>query len=206
MRALPKDVCAVAGFEAPGATCVGSAGACRTVVRPTTGCAGLQRLCRPPLELGIARANCFIKCPSRSFTADTVRWKSSFVQPDGSLAAEDDLFLNRGAFEGYRYVRWISVERPQVWVRGGTVVFRRRMPGGGSRVREEPLVDGFVTGPYLALYPVKPGLEIKSGSNPAPSSVITSTIRLPAFQALADLDLLLNVLPIAMDEHIYCLG
>jgi hypothetical protein len=107
------------------------------------------------LGLGDRKGQLLYRWSVKVFISDTVRWKSAFAQPDGTLAAEDELFLHRGAFRGYRYVRWTSGERSEVWVRGGHVVFRRQLPGEYPREREEPLEDGFVTGPYLGLYLVK---------------------------------------------------
>ncbi len=107
------------------------------------------------LGLGDRKGQLLYRWSLQFSMADTVRWKSSFVQPDGTLAADDELFLHRGAFRGYRYVRWTSGERSEVWVRGDKVVFRQQMPGGDRREREEPLAEGFVTGPYVALYLVK---------------------------------------------------
>ncbi len=118
--------------------------------------------------------------------ADTVRWKSLFAQPDGTVAAEDELFLHRGALQGYRYVRWNLGERSDVWVRGDNVVFRRQMPGGDLREREEPLVDGFVAGPYFGLYLVKHWGAVVRGDTLRIRFAVADQLRSFAFRVSRD--------------------
>lgn len=82
---------------------------------------------------------------------DPNRWRSEFLHPDGSVAAEDEMYLKEGQLESYRYVRFTSGERAEVRVSGDKVLYQQDWEKK-SRRAEEPYSDNFVTGPYLVVY------------------------------------------------------
>ncbi len=82
---------------------------------------------------------------------DPNHWRSEFLDPGGSVAAEDEMHLREGQLESYRYVRYTSGERAEVRVSGNKVLYRQDWEKK-SRHAEEPFTSNFVTGPYLVVY------------------------------------------------------
>ncbi|MCI0403413.1 MAG: hypothetical protein L0212_07810 [Acidobacteria bacterium] len=86
--------------------------------------------------------------------ADRSHWKSFFIAPDGTLAAEDDLIFTEAGFSTYRYVRHTSGERAEVRKEQGQVTYQQEWRNRKRRAQHS-YSENFVTGPYVAAHVIR---------------------------------------------------